>query len=69
MGSGSMSTHITRVSSISTQRDLNLIQRRWMKYMKDYDFELLCHPRKSNVVVDALSRKTRSMLASLMLTY
>jgi len=28
-----------------------------MKYLKDYDFELLYHPGKANVVVDALSRK------------
>lgn len=26
--------------------------------MKDYDFELLYHPRKENVVEDALGRKT-----------
>jgi len=28
-----------------------------MKYLKDYDFDLLYHPGKANVVVDALSRK------------
>lgn len=54
---------------IFTQHDMNLIQRRWMKYIKDYDFELLGHPRKVDVVVNALSRKTRSILASLMLAY
>jgi len=32
-------------------------QRRWMEFLKDYDFELLYHPGKANVVVDALSRK------------
>jgi len=32
-------------------------QRRWMKFLKDYDFELLYHPGKANVVADALSRK------------
>jgi len=32
-------------------------QRRWMEFLKDYDFELLYHPRKANVVADALSRK------------
>jgi len=32
-------------------------QRRWMEYLKDYDFELLYHPSKANVVADALSRK------------
>jgi len=29
-----------------------------MEFLKDFDFELLYHPRKANVVVDALSRKT-----------
>jgi len=29
-----------------------------MEFLKDYDFELLYHPGKANVVVDALSRKT-----------
>ena len=33
-------------------------QRRWMKFLKDYDFELHYHPGKANVVVDALSRKS-----------
>ena len=40
------------------QKELNMRQRRWMKFLKDYDFELLYHPGKVNVVVDALSRKT-----------
>jgi len=33
-------------------------QRRWMEFLKDYDFELLYHPGKANVVADALSRRT-----------
>ena len=28
-----------------------------MEYLKDYNFELLYHPGKTNVVADALSRK------------
>jgi len=28
-----------------------------MEYLKDYDFELLYHPSKANVVTDTLSRK------------
>ncbi|XP_024164159.1 uncharacterized protein LOC112171166 [Rosa chinensis] len=31
---------------IYTQRDLNLRQRRWMEYLKDYEFNLLYHPGK-----------------------
>ena len=49
---------------VFTQRDLNLRQRRWVEYMKDYDFELAYHPGKANVVADALSR--RSYVASLL---
>ena len=47
---------------IFTQRDLNLRQRRWLELIKDYDIELLYHPGKANVVADALSRKTMSIL-------
>jgi ribonuclease HI len=43
---------------IFTQSDLNLRQRRWLELIKDYDLEVHCHPRKANVVADALSRKS-----------
>ncbi|XP_027911491.1 uncharacterized protein LOC114170204 [Vigna unguiculata] len=32
--------------------------RRWIKFLKDYDFEILYHLGKANVVADALSKKT-----------
>ena len=48
-----------------TQRDLNMRQRRWMEFLEDYDFTLHYHPSKANVVVDALSRKSRGVLASI----
>ena len=41
---------------IFTQRDLNMRQRKWMKYLEDYDFALHYHPDKANVVVDTLNR-------------
>ena len=44
---------------IFTQKDLNLRQRRWIEYLKDYDFTLQYHPGKVNVVADALSRKVK----------
>ena len=50
---------------IFTQRDLNMRQRRWMKFLEDYDFTLHYHPGKANVVADALSRKSRGVLASI----
>ena len=49
---------------IFTQRDLNIRQRRWIEYLEDYDFNLHYHPGKANVVVDALSQKSRGVLAS-----
>ena len=50
---------------IFTQRDLNMRQRRWMEFLKDYDFTLHYHSGKANVVVDALNRKSRRALASI----
>ncbi|GJX13095.1 putative reverse transcriptase domain-containing protein [Tanacetum coccineum] len=32
-------------------------QRRWLELLADYDCEICYHPRKANVVADALSRK------------
>ena len=51
---------------VFTQRDLNLRQRRWVEYMKDYDFELAYHPDKANMVANALSKKSyvANLLAS-----
>ena len=39
-------------------------QHKWMEYLEDYDFILHYHPGKANVVADALSRKSRGVLAS-----
>ena len=38
-------------------------QRRWIELLKDYDCQILYHPRKANVVTDALSRKSMESLA------
>jgi hypothetical protein len=43
---------------IFMQSDLNLRQRRWLELIKDYDLGINYHPRKGNVVADALSRKS-----------
>ena len=40
------------------QKELNMRQRRWMEFLKDYDFELQYHPGKANVMTNALSRKS-----------
>ena len=49
---------------IFTQRDLKMRQHRWMEYLEDYDFTLHYHLGKTNVVVDALSRKSQGVLIS-----
>jgi hypothetical protein len=38
--------------------NLNLRQRRWLELIKDYDLGINYHPRKANVVADALSRRS-----------
>ncbi|KAI5436408.1 hypothetical protein KIW84_022768 [Lathyrus oleraceus] len=43
------------------QKALNMRQRRWLEFLKDYDFGLNYHPGKANVVADALSRKSLHM--------
>jgi hypothetical protein len=42
---------------IFTQTNLTLRQRRWLELIKDYDVGINYHPRKANVVEDALSHK------------
>ena len=50
---------------IFTKRNLNIRQRMWMEYLENYDFDFHYDPGKANVVVDALSRKSRGVLASI----
>ena len=40
-------------------------QSRWMEFLEDYHFTLHYHLGKENVVADALSRKSRGVLASI----
>ncbi|GJV60639.1 putative reverse transcriptase domain-containing protein, partial [Tanacetum coccineum] len=41
---------------ILNQKELNLRQQRWIELLSDYDYEILYHPGKANVVADTLSR-------------
>jgi len=50
---------------IFDQKELNMRQRRWLELIKDYDCTIEYHPRKANVMVDALSRKSRGGTSSL----
>ena len=45
-----------------TQKEVNLRQRRWLELFKDYDYIIDYHPRKANVVANALSRKAMATL-------
>ncbi|GJS70448.1 putative reverse transcriptase domain-containing protein [Tanacetum coccineum] len=42
---------------ILDQKELNMRQRRWLELLADYDCKIRYHPRKANVVADALNRK------------
>ena len=48
---------------IFKQRDLNMRQHIWMEFLEDYDLTLHYHRSNANVVVDALSQKSRGALA------
>ena len=50
---------------IFTQPDLNLRQRRWLEFIKDYDLGIHYHPGKANMVANALSLKSTSLPSSL----
>ncbi|KAA3487906.1 DNA/RNA polymerases superfamily protein [Gossypium australe] len=50
---------------LTTQKDLNLRQRRWLELLKDYKLVIDYHPGKANVVADALSRKSLFALHAL----
>jgi len=45
------------------KKELNMRQRQWLEFLKDYDFQFSYHPGKANVVEDALSRKSLHMSA------
>ena len=48
---------------IFNQKELKLRQRRWLGLIKDYSCTIEYHPRKANVVIDALSRRQESSLS------
>ncbi len=45
-----------------TQKDLNMRQRRWLEYLKDFDCVIEYTAGKANVVADALSRSYTGIL-------
>ncbi|GJT64011.1 putative reverse transcriptase domain-containing protein [Tanacetum coccineum] len=52
-------TVIHPIKHILDQKELNMRQRRWLELLANYDCEIRYHPRKANVIADALSQKER----------
>ncbi|GJR62755.1 putative reverse transcriptase domain-containing protein [Tanacetum coccineum] len=52
-------TDYKSLQHILDQKELNMRQRRWLELLADYDCKIRYHPRKANIVADALSRKER----------
>nr|GEV75851.1 retrotransposon protein, putative, Ty3-gypsy subclass [Tanacetum cinerariifolium] len=44
-------------ASRQLKKELNMRQRRWLELLSDYDCEIRYHPRKANVVADALKAR------------
>nr|GEY15476.1 reverse transcriptase domain-containing protein [Tanacetum cinerariifolium] len=61
-------TYHKSLQHIVDQKELNMRQRHWLELMIDYDCEIRYHPRKANVVADALSRKERVPLRGVITT-
>ncbi|GJT86721.1 putative reverse transcriptase domain-containing protein [Tanacetum coccineum] len=53
-------TNHKSLQHILDQKELNMRQRWRLELLSDYDCEIRYHPRKANVVADALSQKERS---------
>ena len=43
--------------------------KRWLKLIKDYELIIEYHPRKANVVADALSQKSSATLVYICIAY
>nr|GEY74427.1 putative reverse transcriptase domain, ribonuclease H-like domain protein [Tanacetum cinerariifolium] len=52
-------TNHKSLQHILDQKELNIRQRRWLELLSDYDCNIRYHPRKANVVAEALSQKER----------
>nr|GEW58243.1 reverse transcriptase domain-containing protein [Tanacetum cinerariifolium] len=52
--------HTLRISPTQDQKELNMRQRRRLELLINYDGEIRYHPRKANVVANALNQKERN---------
>nr|GEW34028.1 putative reverse transcriptase domain-containing protein [Tanacetum cinerariifolium] len=51
--------YMTHDLELGAVKGLNMRQHRWLELLSDYDCNIHYHPRKANVIADALSRKER----------
>ncbi|KAH0781605.1 hypothetical protein KY290_001203 [Solanum tuberosum] len=61
-GTGVFTNHKS-LQYVFKQKDLNLLQRRYLELLKDYDMSNLYHPVKGNVVENSLSRLSIGIVA------
>jgi len=59
---GSNFTYHKSLKYLMSQKELNMQQRRWVELIKDYYCIIDYHPRKANVVTDALNRKDKAIM-------
>nr|GEZ94418.1 putative reverse transcriptase domain-containing protein [Tanacetum cinerariifolium] len=50
-------TNHKSLQHVLNKKELNMRQCHWLELLADYDCEIRYHPRKTNVIADALSRK------------
>ena len=48
---------------VFTQKELNLLHKRWLEFLKDYDMSVHYHPGKENLLANALSRLSMGSVA------
>ena len=48
---------------------MNLRQKKWLELIKDYNLVIDYHPKKANIVADALSQKSSATLAYICTAY
>ncbi|GJV05697.1 putative reverse transcriptase domain-containing protein [Tanacetum coccineum] len=59
--------YTTHDLELGAVKELNMHQQHWLELFSDYDCEIRYHPSKANVVVDALSRKERGDVRTLIM--
>ncbi|XP_062103193.1 uncharacterized protein LOC133814217 [Humulus lupulus] len=48
-----------------TQKELNMRKRWWLELLKEYDYEILYHPGKANVVASTLNHRSQGQVVAI----